>query len=125
MSFINSFFDWVPWLVGGGLISTVVLLVVAFFFAPALMPAIGSFLKPVAGFLGEAIVNFGKVLMHGIGDIIDDGKTIVTVAFMTCLIYGWFYYSYPKGQVISEANYKTCSPVIKDLRKKFKFVKRK
>jgi hypothetical protein len=125
MDILNGFFNWLPWLLGGGIISTVALLVVIFFFAPSLMPAVGSFLKPIAGFLGEAIVSFGKILSHGIGDIIDDGKTIVTVTFMTGLIYGWFYYSYPKGQVITEANYSTCKPVVDDLRKKFKFIKRK
>lgn len=125
MDILNGFLSWLPWLLGGGVISTVILLAVAFFFAPSLMPVVGSFLKPIAGFLGETIVSFGKILAHGIGDIIDDGKTIVTVTFMTVLIYGWFYYNSPKQPIIQDASYKACKPVIDDLRKKFKFIKRK
>lgn len=123
MGYLDSFLSWVPWVLGGGIISTVVLLIVAFFFAPALMPAIGSFLKPIAGFFGETLVKFGKVLVHGIEDIIDDGKTIVTVVFMSLLIYSWFYYSH--NGTSSKPTYESCKPVIQDLRKKFKFVKRK
>lgn len=125
MDLLNGFFNLLPWLIGGGLLGTIALGALLFFFAPSLMPVVGSFLKPISGFLGEAVVKFGKVLVHGVGDIIDDGKTIVTVAFLAGIIYGWFYYSYPKGQTITEVNYSACKPVIDDLRKKFKFIKRK
>jgi uncharacterized BrkB/YihY/UPF0761 family membrane protein len=127
MSFLNNILDWIPYVLGGGFLTTIAIILGLWFFAPHLMPAVGAIIKPIGELAGKFIKMIGDILLVGFNDIIDNGKTIFTVFFLSIMIYTWFYYTYPHTDKvhITKASFKTCKPVIDSLRKDFRFVRRK
>ena len=119
MSFFNTILDFVPWVLGGGLLASIAGILALWFVAPHLMPVVGNVLQPVGKFLGETFVKFGNILVHGFMDIVDDGKTVITVLVLIIGLHSWFYYSTDQVH-ISKASIQTCKPVIDALRKAFR-----
>ena len=81
--------DWLPWLMGGSTIALLVLAVVA----PSVLQVAATWLSalsPLVKGVAEGIVAFARVLWSGIQDIIDNWKTIVTVATLTVVAVWYF-----------------------------------
>jgi hypothetical protein len=124
MEILNSLLSWLPWLFGGGTLATIAIILIVWKTGGDLSSIAASILKPIAAFSGENLASFGGVLKHGFADIVDDGKTTITVLFTMIALYAFLYYS---GNVNSATV--SCKPAIEkavsDLRKDYRFVKRK
>ena len=133
MSFLNNILDWLPYVFGGGVVTVIIALciLVALWFGgkpiAEILNIVTLIAKPIGELAGKFIKMIGDILLVGFNDIIDNGKTIFTVFFLSIMIYMWFYYTYPHTNKvhITEASFKTCKPVIDSLRKDFRFVRRK
>ena len=75
---------WLPWLLGGGTITWIVL---AVFF-----PSIIVILTPWIRALSEALIEYLGMLWKGFKDVVDDLSTIIFVATLCVLVF-----SYAKG----------------------------
>ena len=112
-----------PYILGGGFLTSIIALLVIWFVFPTAIPIIGNILKPVSKLVGELFVKFTKALVSGFNDIFDDTRTILTCAVCLILVSGYYSYNYEK--LLKEPTANFCKPVIDDLRKDFRFVKRR
>ena len=106
---LSSFYDWLPWIVGGFSTITIIGILVALFVA---REAVGVILKGVA----EALVEFCKVIWEGFMDMTDNGKSILFVAIIAALSSAGTYYTV-KNDIKAK--------VYKELHQDYKFVPRK
>lgn len=83
-------FDWLPWLMGGSTIALLILAIVA----PSVLQVAASWLSalsPLVKAVAEGLVAFWNILWIGFKDIVDNWKTVVTVAVITLLAVWYFH----------------------------------
>lgn len=105
------FTSWWTYIIGFGALGLVFL---SIYFYPFLQPIL-KFLEPVFGKFGEIFADMLGWFWDGLKDIADNMKTIFTVALIVGASVWWFKPTY---------NVENCKPVIEQLRKDYKFVKR-
>lgn len=125
MELISNIFSWASWILGGGTLGLIVVLAGLWFFGKDVSGIVSAVATPLAKFTGNALASFGEVLKAGFADIIDNGKTIVTVFCLMFGVYTYMYYFPAQGAT----HYGNCQvavdKAIKSLRKDFRFVKRR
>lgn len=120
---IGALFSLVPWILGGGAIVSIIGLLLVWFFAPHLAPIIGKTAGPILELATDLFVKFTRAIVAGLTDIFDDTRTILTFVVALALVAG--FYSYKHENKFQNPTAKQCKPVIDELRKDYKFIKRK
>lgn len=119
---------WLPWLAGGGILTAIVVVVLA----PSVAAVVSAYLVALAPLLrgaAEGIVGYVKILGSGLMDVIDSVATIIFV--LTLMVGAALWGVYHTGRTCKPTYSKTTNcerataAAIKDLRKEYKFVPRK
>jgi uncharacterized membrane protein YvlD (DUF360 family) len=120
---IAKTFSYLPWILGGGFLSSIIAILILWFVAPHIIPIIAGFVKPIAELASELFTKTIRAMVHGFKDIFDDPKTILTffIAIILVFLYNSFYYE----QKHINPTFESCKPVISELRKEYKFIKRR
>ncbi len=81
-----GFFDWLPWITGGSILSIVALA----FLAPTVLTVAASWLtalSPLIQGAARGVVAFVRVLWYGLLDMLDNGKSIIFVLTIAALAF--------------------------------------